>query len=82
MVKNMLVMFTNASRTLLMNIETLKWDEMLCSIFDIPSIILPAILNNDEIFGYSDVNGILDHEVPICGVIKIHEQRYICPALF
>ena len=30
---------TNASRTLLMNIETLKWDEMLCSIFDIPSII-------------------------------------------
>ncbi|MGR5626079.1 FGGY-family carbohydrate kinase [Thomasclavelia ramosa] len=60
---------TNASRTLLMNIETLKWDEMLCSIFDIPSIILPAILNNDEIFGYSDVNGILDHEVPICGVI-------------
>lgn len=60
---------TNASRTLLMNIETLQWDKTLCNIFKIPQIILPAILNNDEIFGYSDIDGILDHEVPICGVI-------------
>lgn len=60
---------TNASRTLLMNIETLKWDDELCQIFNIPQYLLPEILNNDDIFGYSDIEGLLPHEVPICGVI-------------
>lgn len=60
---------TNASRTLLMNIETQEWDEQLCNIFEIPKEILPMILNNDDIFGYSDVEGLLDQKVPICGVI-------------
>jgi glycerol kinase len=32
---------TNASRTLLMNLETLQWDPFLCNLFNIPSSILP-----------------------------------------
>ena len=60
---------TNASRTLLMNIETLKWDDELCQIFDIPQYLLPEILNNDDIFGYSDIEGLLPYRVPICGII-------------
>lgn len=43
---------TNASRTMLMNIDTLQWDPQLCKIFDIPMSILPEIRSSSEIYGY------------------------------
>ncbi|XP_076244493.1 glycerol kinase 3 [Calliopsis andreniformis] len=42
---------TNASRTMLMNIETLSWDPTLCRYFDIPMDILPEIRSSSEIYG-------------------------------
>jgi glycerol kinase len=42
---------TNASRTQLMNIETLSWDEELVRIFDIPPACLPKICSSSEIYG-------------------------------
>ncbi len=42
---------TNASRTCLMNIKTLKWDEELLKLFDIPEYILPEIKNTADDFG-------------------------------
>ncbi|KAJ1526179.1 hypothetical protein ONE63_009338 [Megalurothrips usitatus] len=43
---------TNASRTMLMNIKTLDWDDDLISFFDIPKEILPDIHSSSEIYGY------------------------------
>lgn len=43
---------TNASRTMLMNLETLDWDANLCHFFQIPKSILPKIRSCAEIFGY------------------------------
>ncbi len=43
--------FTNASRTLLFNIKTKKWDDELLKIFDIPKSILPKVLNSSDDFG-------------------------------
>ncbi|XP_055526379.1 glycerol kinase [Wyeomyia smithii] len=43
---------TNASRTMLMNLETLQWDQRLCHFFKIPLTILPEIRSCSEIFGY------------------------------
>uniref|UniRef100_A0A1B6MF44 glycerol kinase n=2 Tax=Graphocephala atropunctata TaxID=36148 RepID=A0A1B6MF44_9HEMI len=43
---------TNASRTLLMNINTTKWDPILCRFFNIPQKILPKISSSSEIYGY------------------------------
>jgi len=43
---------TNASRTMLMNLETLSWDPFLCKFFDIPASILPEIRSSSEIYGY------------------------------
>lgn len=57
---------TNASRTMLMNIETLKWDPQLCKVFGIPMSILPEIRSSSEIYGClteSSLKGI-----PISGV--------------
>lgn len=42
---------TNASRTQLMNLETLNWDEELLRIFDIPAACLPKICSSSEVYG-------------------------------
>lgn len=42
---------TNASRTMLMNIETLKWDKVLINFFGLPSSILPTIKSSSEVYG-------------------------------
>ncbi|RZB40299.1 glycerol kinase-like, partial [Asbolus verrucosus] len=59
---------TNASRTMLMNIETLKWDPSLCNIFDIPMNILPEIKSSSEIYGYITDATVLSG-IPISGVL-------------
>ena len=46
--------YSNASRTLLFNIKTLKWDEELCRILDIPMSILPEAKPSSCIYGQTD----------------------------
>jgi glycerol kinase len=43
---------TNASRTMLMNLHTLDWDEEILSLLDIPRGMLPMIRSSSEIYGY------------------------------
>nr|MBE6545529.1 glycerol kinase GlpK [Oscillospiraceae bacterium] len=59
--------YSNASRTMLFNINTLKWDEELLEIFNIPSSMLPEVLPSSHIFGYTDAK-ILGAEIAIGGV--------------
>lgn len=59
---------TNASRTLLMNLETLQWDEMLCSELRVPRAILPEIRPSVGHFGTIRRRGPLAG-VPITGVL-------------
>jgi glycerol kinase len=47
---------TNASRTMLMNLETLDWDEELLSFFDIPRTMLPPIRPSSDPDGYGDAS--------------------------
>eukprot|EP00095_Tigriopus_kingsejongensis_P002354 maker-scaffold1523_size37540-snap-gene-0.18 protein:Tk02354 transcript:maker-scaffold1523_size37540-snap-gene-0.18-mRNA-1 annotation:"glycerol kinase 3-like" len=58
---------TNASRTFLMNLETLQWDPYLLAFFDIPLEILPTIKSSSEIYG-KIVGGPLNN-VPISGCL-------------
>lgn len=46
--------YSNASRTLLFNIHTLKWDEELCQILDIPMSLLPEAKPSSYVYGESD----------------------------
>ena len=52
---------------MLFNINTLKWDEELLKLFNIPASMLPEVKNSSEIYGYSDEK-IFGAEVPIAGV--------------
>jgi len=57
--------YTNASRTMIFNIKTLKWDEKLCRYLDIPLSMLPKVKNSSDDFGRVSLFG---HNVPIAGV--------------
>ena len=48
---------TNASRTMLMNINTLDWDEEILGTLDIPRAVLPKIKSSSEIYGYAALSG-------------------------
>ena len=59
---------TNASRTLLMDLETMAWDDQLCSAFDIPQSMLPEIKSSSEVYGTVHSGGLLAG-VPVAGIL-------------
>lgn len=60
---------TNASRTQLMDLDTCRWSETLCSLFGIPQAALPQILHSDALFGTTTFDGLLEAPIPIRGVM-------------
>lgn len=59
--------FTNASRTMMFNIHTLKWDQDILDILNIPESMLPEVKKSSTVFGYTD-REIFGDEVAISGV--------------
>jgi glycerol kinase len=57
---------SNASRTMLFNIHSLKWDEELLKIFDIPSSMLPEVRSSSEVYG--NTVGQFATSIPIAGI--------------
>ena len=62
---------TNASRTMLMNLETLRWDPELLELFGVPESMLPEIRPSSDpaLFGQTHDKGLWKGEVPIAGVL-------------
>lgn len=58
---------SNASRTMLYNIETLTWDKELLTLFNIPESILPKVASSSEVYGHTS-GQILSSSVPIAGI--------------
>lgn len=56
---------TNASRTMLFNINTLEWDSSLCDLFNIPMSMLAEVKHSTDSFGTVNLQG---HHIPINGV--------------
>ena len=60
--------YTNASRTMLFNIEELKWDSDILKYFKIPKLILPEAKKSSGIFGLTARTGALPGGIPISGI--------------
>lgn len=73
---------TNASRTMLMNLQTLDWDEELLAIFEIPREILPEIRSSSEIYGYTKVDGPFGAVIPIAGILGDQQAAMVGQACF
>lgn len=58
---------TNASRTMLYNINTLNWDDELLALFEIPRSLLPDVRSSSEVYGETAAN-ILAARIPIAGI--------------
>jgi len=61
--------FTNASRTLFFDNKSLKWSKKLLNLFNLNLKILPEVKESSSIFGYTNINGILNKKIPISGVM-------------
>jgi glycerol kinase len=71
---------TNASRTQLLNLKTLDWDEKLLAAFEIPRAALPAVRSSSEVYGKASLNAIA--EVPIAGILGDQQAALVGQACF
>jgi glycerol kinase len=58
---------SNASRTMLFNVHTLRWDDELLDLFDIPHAILPTVVPSSGVAAYTDVS-LFGAAIPIAGI--------------
>ncbi|WP_294083576.1 glycerol kinase GlpK [Proteiniphilum sp. UBA5384] len=58
---------SNASRTMLFNINTMEWDDDLLKLFDIPTSILPEVCDSSSVYGHTKTT-IFASKVPIAGI--------------
>jgi glycerol kinase len=58
---------SNASRTMLLNIHTLEWDEELLELFNIPRAILPEVKESSEVYGTTSTT-LFSTKIPIAGI--------------
>jgi glycerol kinase len=61
--------YTNGSRTMLMDINRLDWDDEIMELFGIPREILPELRPSSDkgLYGYTREDGVFGAELPICG---------------
>ncbi len=73
---------SNASRTLLLSLETLAWDEALCRTLDVPRAVLPAVRGNAEVYAKTrGVRGLPDG-IPISGMAGDQQAALFGQACF
>lgn len=73
--------YSNASRTMLFNIHTLKWDDEILKLLDIPKSMLPQVKESSCIYGKSDPS-FLGHSIPIAGVAGDQQAALFGQACF
>ncbi|HEY5716002.1 MAG TPA: glycerol kinase GlpK [Psychromonas sp.] len=61
--------YTNASRTMLFNINTLQWDEKLLNIFGIPRSMMAEVRSSSEVYGNMNIGGNAGTRIPIAGIV-------------
>jgi glycerol kinase len=59
---------TNASRTMLFNINTLQWDEKLLKILDIPLSMMAEVKSSSEVYGQMNIGGKGGTRIPLAGI--------------
>jgi glycerol kinase len=73
---------TNASRTLLMDLETLQWDDELLAIFGVSRTALPEIKSSSEIYAMTDPHGPFGTAIPIAGILGDQQSAMVGQVCF
>ena len=72
---------TNASRTLLLDLKSLEWDEAMLRLFNVPRALLPEVRGSADDFGTADPE-LLGAAIPICGVAGDQQAAVVGQACF
>jgi glycerol kinase len=73
---------SNASRTLLMNLQTLNWDPELLDLFGVPAAVLPRIRTSSEVYGTTRGVGALPDGIPVSGIAGDQQAALFGQACF
>lgn len=74
---------TNASRTMLMNLQTLDWDDEILSIMGIPREMLPRIVSSSEVYGYISRTAAPELDgIPVAGILGDQQAALFGQACF
>eukprot|EP01134_Creolimax_fragrantissima_P006705 CFRG6705T1 len=73
---------TNASRTMLMNIDTCKWDADMCDALGVPMSCLPEIRSSSEIYGHYTSTGSRKFSMPISGILGDQQAALVGQGCF
>ena len=73
---------TNASRTLLLDLASVQWNDELLSIFDIPKAALPRVCSSSEIYATTQGIGFLPDGIPIAGIAGDQQAALFGQACF
>jgi glycerol kinase len=73
---------SNASRTLLMDLETRRWDDALLDLFGVPRAVLPEIRSSSEVYGTTRGLDFLPDGIPVCGMAGDQQAALFGQACF
>jgi glycerol kinase len=73
---------SNASRTLLMDLETRRWDPALLDLFGVPRAVLPEIRSSSEVYGTTRGLSFLPDGLPVCGMAGDQQAALFGQACF
>lgn len=73
---------TNASRTMLMNLQTLDWDGSICEEMGITLDMLPRIASSSEVYGHTKGAGAFGNGLPVCGDLGDQQAATVGQACF
>jgi glycerol kinase len=74
--------YSNASRTMLFNIKTKKWDDKILTALKIPRIILPEVMDSSKFYGLTDRNIFDEKQIPIAGIAGDQQAALFGQACF
>jgi glycerol kinase len=73
---------TNASRTLLMNLADVSWDDELLGLLNVPREVLPEIRPSSQVYGETDRDAFLGAAVPVAGILGDQQAALFAQACF
>jgi glycerol kinase len=73
---------SNASRTSLLNLDSLAWDDILCGLFNVPKAVLPVVRSSSEVYGTTKGLRFLPDGIPVAGIAGDQQAALFGQACF
>ena len=73
---------SNASSTMLFNVDALEWDDELLAMLNIPAAVLPAALPSGQVYGHASGDPFDDHEIPVASLVGDQQAALFGQACF